>query len=482
MSILQKLRSRVFAKVLLLIYTSIFLLIAALYFVFEQSAYERKKAELIAQQKFITQSQAVIVPRYLVANDEERVTLVLSGVLSNPAIIGAAIYGPDGKTRYRFGKMTSPTAKVFVAAHPITNFDGRGVRQLGRLVTVATDRQIVENLQRWRRFYGIMLFALFLVIVVATYFSIHWVVATPLNRMVAAIKRARGGERVRLDWTSHDEIGLVVSEFEKLQDRQLQVQSDLRDMKDVAVQANRAKSEFLATMSHELRTPLNAIIGFSEFIKTETLGPINVPRYRDYLNDIHNSGTHLLSIINDILDMSKIEAGEMTVAEEAVDLADTAEKCVRFMADQAAKGGVLVAVDIPGDLPTFTGDRRMMSQIILNLLSNAVKFTPPAGKVMLEMWHGNDGLTIAVRDTGIGISANKIELVLEPFRQAESSDRRVHGGTGLGLSLVKSMVELHGGSIEIRSVEGEGTEVEIRFPAERLQASAPDSPALRESA
>jgi signal transduction histidine kinase len=482
MSILKKLRSRVFAKVLLLIYSSIFLLIVGLYFVFEQSAYERKKAELIAQQKFITQSQAVIVPRYIVNNDEERTVLVLSGVLSNPAIIGAAVYGPDGKVLYQFGKLKSDTAKVFVAAHPITNFDGRRVRSLGRLVTVATDRQIVENLNEWRRFYGLVLIALFLVIVFATYWSIHWVVATPLNRMVAAIKRARGGERIKLDWTSHDEIGLVVSEFEKLQDRQLQVQADLRETKEVAEQANRAKSEFLATMSHELRTPLNAIIGFSEFIKSETLGPINVPRYRDYLNDIHNSGAHLLSIINDILDMSKIEAGEMKVAEESVDLKETAAKCMRLMADQAAQGGVTIDVDLPPDLPHFSGDQRMMSQIILNLLSNAVKFTPPAGKVVLAMSHDDGGISISVRDTGIGIPASKLELVLEPFRQADSSDRRVHGGTGLGLSLVKSMVELHGGAIEIHSVEGEGTEVDIRLPVERMRARRPGGQAFKQSA
>jgi signal transduction histidine kinase len=482
MSILKQLRSRVFAKVLVLVYSSIFLAIVGLYFVFEQSAYERKKAELIAQQKLITQSQAVIVPRYLVNNDEERTTLILSGVLSNPAIIGAAIYGRDGKVRYQYGSLTSHTATVFIASHPITNFNGTHVETLGRLVTAATDREIVENLREWRRFYGIVLLALFAVIVVATYFSIHWIVATPLNRMVAAIKRARGGERIALDWPSHDEIGLVVSEFEKLQDRQLQVQSDLRSLKDVAEQANRAKSEFLATMSHELRTPLNAIIGFSEFIKAETLGPISVPRYRDYLNDIHSSGTHLLSIINDILDMSKIEAGEMKVVEEPVDLARIAEKCIRLMADQAAKGGVTIKVDIPPDIPRLSGDQRMMSQIFLNLLSNAVKFTHPAGTVTLTIASDADGMLISMQDTGIGIPADKLEAVFEPFQQADSSDKRIYGGTGLGLSLVKSMVELHGGTIAIESVEGEGTTVEIRFPAERVLARAGDQRALKRSA
>jgi signal transduction histidine kinase len=235
-------------------------------------------------------------------------------------------------------------------------------------------------------------------------------------------------------------------------------------------------------MSHELRTPLNAIIGFSEFIKSETLGPINVPRYRDYLNDIHSSGNHLLSIINDILDMSKIEAGEMKVADESVDLADTVAKCVRLMADQAAKGGVTIDVDVPRDLPILSGDRRMMSQIVLNLLSNAVKFTPPAGKVSLAVSNGADGVLIAVRDTGIGIPADELDVVLEPFHQADSSDKRVYGGTGLGLSLVKSMVELHGGSIEIRSVEGEGTEVDIRFPAERMRPRKSDSAPFKQSA
>ncbi len=494
LSIVRKFQSKIFAKVLLFVCASILVILFSSFYVFDRLEYDQKTAGLIKQQKFITQSQAIIIPQYILDHDEERIALILSGILSNPIIIGVAIYATDGQILYRFGKFESETYRVFNATHNITNFDGSGVNSLGRLLTAATDRHIVEALQQRRDFYAIVFIILFVAIVVATYSSIHLIVAIPLNRLIAAIKKSRDGKPISVNWKSRDEIGLLISEFQNLEDRQFRVQAqlrheldhreriltDLRKMKDAAEQASRAKTEFLATMSHELRTPLNAIIGFSEVIKNEAFGRMNVPQYREYSIDIHNSGIHLLAIINDILDMSKIEAGEMTPVEKPFDLARVAGSTVRLISEAAAKANIELISDIPDHLPAFYGDERMIKQILINLLSNAVKFTPENGKITLAATADAEGFLISVADTGIGIPADKIETVLEPFGQVDSRLERAYEGTGLGLPLVKSMVELHGGSLAINSRVGGGTTIRIRFPGSRVYAGAAESrPAKR---
>jgi signal transduction histidine kinase len=229
--------------------------------------------------------------------------------------------------------------------------------------------------------------------------------------------------------------------------------------------ANRAKTEFLATMSHELRTPLNAVIGFSEIMKTEALGPLGTPQYKDYMEDIHASGAHLLAVINDILDMSRIEAGEMKPAEERMEIARVVNAAVRLIVERAAKGKVALKTDLPADLPSLYADERMIKQILLNLLSNAVKFTPEGGRVTTGATVQTDGgISLWVADTGIGIAAEHMEVVLQPFGQADSRLERKYEGTGLGLPLVKAMVELHDGTLEIASAKGEGTTVTAHFP------------------
>jgi signal transduction histidine kinase/CHASE2 domain-containing sensor protein len=229
--------------------------------------------------------------------------------------------------------------------------------------------------------------------------------------------------------------------------------------------ANRAKTEFLATMSHELRTPLNAVIGFSEIMKTEALGPLGTPQYKEYMEDIHASGAHLLAVINDILDMSRIEAGEMKPAEERMEIARVVNAAVRLIAERATKGRVALKADLPADLPSLYADERMIKQILLNLLSNAVKFTPEGGRVTTGATVQTDGgISLWVADTGIGIAAEHMEVILQPFGQADSRLERKYEGTGLGLPLVKAMVELHDGTLEIASAKGEGTTVTAHFP------------------
>ncbi len=239
--------------------------------------------------------------------------------------------------------------------------------------------------------------------------------------------------------------------------------------------ANRTKSEFLANMSHELRTPLNAIIGFSELICSESFGPLGNPKYRDYAQDISDSGKHLLDLINDILDISKVESGRMELLEENVDVADTVRSCQRMMAERARNGKLKLAAEIDDAANSLLrADPRMLKQILFNMLSNAIKFTPPGGTVIIRAWHNpQSGYVIQVEDSGIGMDLDDIPKALSRFGQIDSALGRNCLGTGLGLPLTKSLAELHGGSLDLQSEAGVGTTVTVRFPARRLVAQIP---------
>lgn len=244
--------------------------------------------------------------------------------------------------------------------------------------------------------------------------------------------------------------------------------------KEAAEGANRSKSDFLANMSHELRTPLNAVIGFSEIIKDAMLGDNSIDLYRGYAQDIHDSGRHLLDLINDILDMSKIEAGKLDLTEEPVDLVGAIDSSIRLVQERAQQGKVEIVTETPPMLPKFNGDLRKVKQITINLLSNAVKFTPEDGRVTASASVNDDGdLVLRITDTGIGIAKTDLEKVLEPFGQADGGLDRQFEGTGLGLTLTRALTELHGGRLEIEStVDGPttGTSVSAIFPASRIIA------------
>ena len=238
--------------------------------------------------------------------------------------------------------------------------------------------------------------------------------------------------------------------------------------KEAAEAANRAKSEFLANMSHELRTPLNAIIGFSGMMSDRMFGPLNA-RYLDYANIIGSSGKHLLAIITDILDLAQADADKLMLAEERVNLSEVVELGSSIVQDMARRAQIDFRNEIEGPLPTVLGDPAKLTQILVNLLSNAIKFTEPGGKVRLKVVRpAQRGITFRVEDTGVGMSAEQIPIALTPFGQIESNLTRKHDGVGLGLPLTKRLIELHGGTIEIRSEPGTGTVVSAHLPEERL--------------
>ncbi len=244
---------------------------------------------------------------------------------------------------------------------------------------------------------------------------------------------------------------------------------DLERAKADAEYSNHSKSEFLANMSHELRTPLNAILGFAEIIKDELFGAIGNPQYSDYATDIFHSGQHLLSLINDILDMSKIEAGKRDLAEEIVSLSDICKSAVRLIAHRATEGRVKLILQVPNDLPRLRGEDKALKQVLVNILSNAVKFTPEGGSVTMTAGLDKNGaLKVVVTDTGIGIAKKDIPKALAPFGQIESALARKYQGTGLGLPITKQLVELHGGTFAIDSELGQGTAVSFTLPPQRV--------------
>jgi PAS domain S-box-containing protein len=249
-------------------------------------------------------------------------------------------------------------------------------------------------------------------------------------------------------------------------------EEELVKSKEAAEFANRAKTEFLANMSHELRTPLNAILGFSEVIANGMFGPVGNPKYVEYASDIHKSGQLLLDLINDVLDLSKLEAGKLALHETNIALPNVIAQCVSLVKDRAASAAVALVLDLPPAIPDVRGDERAIKQILLNLLSNAIKFTPDGGTVTIRARCSESGLALSVCDTGIGMGPEDIKVALSPFGQVDSKLARKHQGTGLGLPISRSLARLHGGDLGIESVPDKGTTITVHFPSQRLMSVA----------
>ena len=287
------------------------------------------------------------------------------------------------------------------------------------------------------------------------------------------IGRAAGGSLIPMFMTvgptgdRTDRLGVVFRDITRWK----KVEQELTEARHQAEKASSAKSDFLAKISHEIRTPLNAIIGFSEVMMAERFGPVGSERYREYLKDIHASGGHLLSLINDLLDLSKIEAGRLELTFASVSLNDLTQQCVTIMQPQANRDRIIIRTSLPPSLPQVVADARSVRQIVLNLLSNSIKFTDAGGQVIVSTALNDNGdVALRVRDTGVGMSEKDLATALEPFRQLVTPVSGVSGGTGLGLPLTKALAEANRASFYIKSAPKAGTLVEIAFPPSRVLA------------
>jgi len=287
---------------------------------------------------------------------------------------------------------------------------------------------------------------------------------------ITALKAQEEARRI-----NEDELRRAVVNLERSQEQLSELARKYEQEKVRAEGANQAKSEFLANMSHELRTPLNAINGFSEIMIAEMYGPLGDMRYKSYAQDILNSGQHLLALISDILDMSKIEAGKMSLRFEPLSLEEVAEDALRLVRDRAESAGLALRLDFD-DLPEVEADYRAVKQVLLNLLSNAVKFTPRGGRVTVRAEVRDDAMgprvRISVQDTGIGITADNLARLARPFEQIESQHAKTQQGTGLGLALTKALVEMHGGLLDLRSAPGQGTNASFSLPVRQTGPAA----------
>ena len=316
-----------------------------------------------------------------------------------------------------------------------------------------------------------LLMALFSGIGIFTALYVMKAVVRPIAKISNTMRLVAEGDLSRAIPFQHrkDEIGFLARALRVFRDNAIEEQH-LRVAKEGAEAANRAKSEFLANMSHELRTPLNAIIGFSEMIKVEMFGPV-AERYRGYAADVYDSGSHLLGLINEILDLSKLEAGQFELYEEDVDLPGTVEACLHLVEPQAQKSKIRISAALDPAVRLIRADDRRIRQILINLLSNAVKFTPDGGKIRVSSFLKDGRLAIEVSDTGIGVAAEDMAKVMTSFGQVESKVSRKYEGSGLGLPLAKHLVELHGGTMTLESQVDVGTTVTVMLPSNRIVPS-----------
>jgi signal transduction histidine kinase len=299
--------------------------------------------------------------------------------------------------------------------------------------------------------YSVIAFALAsIVLALLLGYAISGSLIVPVRQMGSRLDEiATGDFSKRVEVANRDELGALAANLNRVSD-------ELGRLYNQIEMANRHKSEFLANMSHELRTPLNAILGFSEVLDDGIYGELN-PKQAEYIRDIHSSGQHLLSLINDILDLSKVEAGRMELLVEAFDVPSAIESAVTLVRERAMRHGVTLMLELDKRLNEFTGDERKFKQVLLNLLSNAVKFTPEGGNITVTANATDDGLQVSVRDTGIGIAEKFQEKIFEAFQQAGGSHNVKREGTGLGLTLARQFVDMHGGKIWLESKPGAGS-------------------------
>ncbi len=445
----------------------------------------------------------------LVFNDREGATSILAALESKPNITFAQIMAKDGTVvaQYRSEQADSPRINepsVQSYHHPASMRGGaegivyHGLGFLSGSIDIYTpiylDGEVIgtilveSNLTAVfaiiKTNIAIAFLAILFASVIAFFYAsrLQGVISQPILHLLDTMRNVSSEKNytARAKRYGDDELGALTDGFNDMLTHIQARDSEVEVARQHAEASSQAKSAFLANVSHELRTPLNAILGFSDILKGEAFGPLGSDHYREYSEDIYSSGEHLLSLINDILDLSKIEAGSEELYEEEIDASDLVNSAVRLVKQRAQRSEVALNIDLAEPLPILSADERKLKQILVNLLTNAIKFTPAGGRVTLKAWcRPESGFVFQVADSGIGIAPNDIPKALAQFGQVDGGLNRQHEGTGLGLPLSKSLAELHGGSLDLQSELGNGTTVTVRLPAHRIsgaeeQAALPD--------
>lgn len=429
-------------------------------------------------------SNSIMLARAVWERNDVIIATHAAPALIDPDLIGIFIYDRDGRTLAEFGSKTAAEGRTITRDTQINYAVGANLEYAGQLVLVMTDAGIRASARS--RILVLIAFAILLTaaIVFAAQVAFDLVIGRALKDLQRAIDSTRlGAPREEVQWSGTDEVARVIDAFNRMQRRHTAYEaalddaridlehrveertSELKRARDEARAANRAKSAFLANMSHELRTPLNAIIGFAEVLKNQKFGPLGDERYSSYAEIVRTSGTHLLDLINDLLDLSRAEAGGLIPAESTIAVDAQIRRAIDMSRGEIDTSRLTVEVEIDPEVPPVRADARLILQLLSNLITNAVKFTRPSGKITIgAAIDDRRSVSLYVADTGIGIPRDQIEKVLEPFTQLDTRLHREHHGAGLGLPLCRAIAQAHGGQLSIESEFGEGTRVTVSLP------------------
>jgi signal transduction histidine kinase len=450
----------------------------------EVETYEDAVERLEMKLDRMLDSNAVMLARAVWERNEVLIATQAAPALIDPDLIGIFITDRDGRPLAAFGARETPQGKSIIREAPISYAVGTDLQYAGRLELVMTDAGIRASARS--RILVLIAFAILLsvAIVFATQAAFDLVIGRPLKELQKAIDSTRlGAPREEVQWHGADEVARVIEAFNRMQRRHTAYETaldearidlekrveertgELKRARDEARAANRAKSAFLANMSHELRTPLNAIIGFAEVLKNQKFGPLGDERYSSYAEIVRTSGTHLLDLINDLLDLSRAEAGGLIPAESTIAIDAQIRRAIDMSRPEIDASGVTVTVEVDEAVPPLRADARLILQLLSNLITNAVKFTRPDGTITIGATiDDRRSVSVYVADTGIGIPEDQIEKVLEPFTQLDTRLHREHRGAGLGLPLCRAIAQAHGGQLLIESTFGEGTRITVTLP------------------
>ena len=437
----------------------------------------------------MAQSQSAVIAESLWHLDYDRVGVILEAIIVDTDIVGAAVDDEGGQRLAAIGDLSAPIDKPnIVHRHNISFRSTKGLEKIGRLTLIHTDKNIIAEAKQ-RALWGLILGVLLMISTVVSAIVANWQsIGLPLSRLLGAINDAEESHsHAVVEWNTRDEFGELVAAFNRMQVQQRVYEADLREARqdleqrvvertrelslarDDAETASRAKTQFLRSMSHELRTPLNAIIGFSDLIRM-THSKLDDPvKHKEYAEDINKSAHFLLEIINDLLDLSRIEGEAFQPDDSYIAPLVTINESLDMVRAAAQAKSIEIADDLPSTAPTIRADERMLKQVLLNVLSNAVKFTDEDGRIAVSINLENDGgLCFRIADNGRGIDPADLENIFKPFGRIVNPLVSREEGTGLGLPLAKSMMELHGGTLELQSKPAIGTTANIRIPRERV--------------